>query len=117
VNTKFLIAVLAFIALVSLNFFISVLVFLYSASFQISFLVGWLVIMTVGLLLRRSWCIYVAQSIVTALITARMYQYIVGGYHLEQGNNPVSLIFGIITIVVGYLLAWCIARAISVKNV
>jgi hypothetical protein len=121
VNIKIAIAIVAAIILAAVNAFLIISAFLYSQFygdlFQIGFMLSWLVIMAFGMLLRRSLLIYAAQSVVTALLIWRIVQYYFRDYHLGQGENPFSLVYPIAMIIVGYGLAWCVARAISAKNV
>jgi hypothetical protein len=120
VSAKVAIAILAAIALATLNVFSIIAAFIYSSFygdlFQISFLTAWLVITAFAIFMRRPLLIYVAQTVVSALIIWRITQYWLKGYYLELGNNPLSLVYGIIIIVIGYALSWCIARAIAAKN-
>jgi hypothetical protein len=120
VSAKILIAIMACVALATLNVFQIIAAFLYTSFysdlFQIAFMVMWLAITALGMILRRIWLIYAAQTIVAALSAWRMYRYVSEGYGLEPGNNPLSLFYGIIIIIIGYALVWCVTRSISKKT-
>jgi hypothetical protein len=114
---KNLLALGAAAILLVANFFLINIGLLGSSSAQITIMSLWVVVMIGGVLLRRPWLIYGAQTIVSALILWRIAQYGLMGLSQQSGTNLYSLFFIVIIIIVTYILAWLCARAIDMGTV
>jgi hypothetical protein len=105
------------IMLAAFNFFMITVALLGQVNLQIIFLAGWFAIIAIGMCLRCKSLIYIAQTIVSLLLIWRLLQYYDMGLNEQDGANPYTFIYTMLTIGAGYMLAWCVARTIPAKNV
>lgn len=110
--SKTALAIAAFIGLAVLDGFLITVTFLGNDELQLAFMALFLIIAGMAFALKRYLLIYVAQSIVAALLIFRFIQSLQAENIITSGGIkgffvPVALI------VIGYGLAWLIARGIS----
>lgn len=105
---KITLAVIAGMALAVIDYLIVVAAFLYRPATGEALFPAVALLVIAAMVLKQRWLVYLAQSPVAALILLRVFE---PGERVELGDLPLAVLW----IVLGYVLAWLIARAIPRK--
>lgn len=114
---RLILAIVAAIMLATANFFQVVAAYLGSNFWQETIMAVWLAITVVGVLLRRSWLIYIAQTVVIVFSFIPAVQYRLMGLDQKPNMNLLLLFYDLLIITFCYFMTWLLARAIGPRKV
>ncbi|HEX8389101.1 MAG TPA: hypothetical protein VF636_08800 [Sphingomonas sp.] len=108
-----LLAIFAFVALLTIDYFLLVAAFLYTPAPA-----GWLIVLgliafAAAIAFRLRWLIFATHNLVTAILIVRVVQSFRSPYRNYDDAGAGSLAFIIFLIIFSNFLAWLVARGLS----
>lgn len=110
-TSRSVVALCAAAALITLDYILAAVAYLFIPPGEWLFVV-WLFALIAGIAYRQRWLIFVVQSVITILLTYRMVQSFQTEGIQTSGSEIGSLLFISALLVLGYVFAWLIARAL-----